>query len=177
MITLERKIILVKTSTDGKHGLFTETLIEKYLDWFGWFSIMNHYLFKYALWAPIRNKSKRTFKKVRFRSKLPKTLLSSEIVHLCSIYNPGGKPPHPCVLGFNPLKPAEEILKGSAVICENMNSSVIDEHRCEIILQAYCTARWSCLGRAPSWGLESESDGRTVEGLAAGISDVESGHR
>lgn len=131
-------------------------------------------LFKYALWAPIRNKSKRTFKKVRFRSKLSKTLLSSKICNLCSIYNPGGKHPQPFVY---PLKPAEEILKGSAVICENMNSSVIDEHRCEIILQGYCTARWSCLGRAPSWGLESESDGRTVEGLAAGISDVESGHR
>lgn len=160
MISLEHKIILVKTSTDGKHGLFSETLIEKYLDWF---SIMNHYLFKYALWAPIRNKSK-----------LPKTLLSSEIFHLCSIYNPGGKHPQPCVY---PLKSAEEILKGSAVICENMNSSVIDEHRCEIILQVYCSARWSCLGRAPSWGLESESDGRTEEGLAAGISVVESGHR
>lgn len=174
MISLEHKTILVKTSTDGKHGLFSETLIEKYLDWFGWFYIMNRYLFKYALWAPIRNKSKRTCKKVRFRSKQPKSLLSSEIVHLCSICNPGGKHAQPCVY---PLKPAEEILKESAVICENMNSSVIDEHRCEIILQAYCSARWSCLGRAPSWGLESESDGRTEEGLAAGISDVESGHR
>lgn len=61
-----------------------------------------------------------------------------KLKNISFIYNSGAKHPRHCV---SPLQPAEEILKGSAVICENMDSSVIHEHRCEIILQAYCKSR------------------------------------